>query len=189
MGDVEDPGRRPRTRWPRNAQQVTLADLAGLHPLDRRCHVRGEAGTTAPTNRVGRCLPSPDQHLVVRGHRHALTARVPVDLDQRFVHVVSERPRDRADRARVGSNLVADGDVADLLVAVSRPDERVAVQTPPARTDPDAGVAGVTDEVPGDQEVGREPHVVDDLEFVGHPLDDRRRQIVSQRLRAPSHVR
>ena len=45
--------------------------------------------------------------------------------------------------------------------------------------DPDAGVAGVLDEVPGDQEVRREAHVVDDLELVGDPLDDAVRQVVA----------
>ncbi len=40
-----------------------------------------------------------------------------------------------------------------------------------SRPDPDAGIAGVLDQVPRDEEVRREPHVVDDLEFVAEPLD------------------
>ena len=42
----------------------------------------------------------------------------------------------------------------------------------PARADPDARAAGVGDEVPDDEEVGREPHVGDDAELVVEALDD-----------------
>ena len=42
---------------------------------------------------------------------------------------------------------------------------------PTARADADAGVPGVLDQVPHDQEVRREAHVADDLELVGQALD------------------
>ncbi len=51
-----------------------------------------------------------------------------------------------------------------------------------ARPDPDAEVAGVLDEIPGDEEVRREPHVVDDLELIGDPLDRRGGEVVAPSL-------
>ena len=53
-----------------------------------------------------------------------------------------------------------------------------------ARTDADAGVLGVLDQVPHDEEVAREPHVVDDLQLVGEALDRRVGRSV-----APAHLR
>ena len=41
-----------------------------------------------------------------------------------------------------------------------------------AGPDPDVVVAGELDQVPGDQEVGREPHAVDDTELVVEPFGD-----------------
>ena len=49
---------------------------------------------------------------------------------------------------------------------------------PPARADPDAAVAGVLDEVPHHEEVGREPHLGDDAELVVDPLAGPRRGAV-----------
>ena len=48
-----------------------------------------------------------------------------------------------------------------------------------ARADANARLLGVADEVPGDQEVRGEPHVVDDFELVGDALDDAWRQVVA----------
>ena len=45
----------------------------------------------------------------------------------------------------------------------------------PAGPDADAGGPGVADEVPHDEEVGRETHLGDDTELVVEPLDHRRR--------------
>src|SRR5207248_11289857 len=40
-------------------------------------------------------------------------------------------------------------------------------------TDADTGRAGVMNQIPDDQEVGAEAHVVDDLELVAETIDDR----------------
>ena len=39
-------------------------------------------------------------------------------------------------------------------------------------TDTDSAIAGMSDEIPDDEEVGGEPHIGDDLEFIGQSFDD-----------------
>ena len=54
--------------------------------------------------------------------------------------------------------------------------EAVGNRTPGGRTtagtNPDASVAGVDDQVPGDQEVGAEPHVLDDVQLKHQTIGD-----------------
>ena len=64
---------------------------------------------------------------------------------------------------------------------------RAAGRAPPPGTHADPVVAGVLDEVPHDEEVRREPHVVDDLELVGQPLHDRVREPCAPPLPGPLH--
>ena len=78
------------------------------------------------------------------GHRHP--RRVEEPLEQQVV----------ADRVEVGD-----------AQAVGH---RTARGRAAARPHPDAPAPGVGDQVPGDEEVGGEPHAVDDLELVGQPL-------------------
>src|SRR3546814_6728645 len=59
------------------------------------------------------------------------------------------------------------------LTATRSPYPTVVRSGSPARAQPGAGVAGVLDEVPGDEEVRREPHRLDDLQLVGDALHDR----------------
>ena len=57
----------------------------------------------------------------------------------------------------------------------------------PARPHPDAALASVADQVPGDEEVGGEPHVVDDVQFVGQPLQHPVRHRIAPALHRPLH--
>src|SRR3546814_5598383 len=59
------------------------------------------------------------------------------------------------------------------LTATRSPYPTVVRSGSTARAHPDAGVAGVLDEVPGYEEVRREPHRLDDLQPVGDALHDR----------------
>ena len=63
--------------------------------------------------------------------------------------------------------VVADGvEVGDAQAVGDRAPRRAAS----ARADPDVRLAGVADQVPHDEEVRGEPHVVDDLQLEGEPL-------------------
>ena len=55
----------------------------------------------------------------------------------------------------------------------------------PAGADADVVVPGVLDQVPDDEEVRREPHVVDDLELEGDPVDDLVAELLAPALLGP----
>ena len=93
------------------------------------------------------------------GHRH--TTRVEEPLEQQVV----------LDRVEVGDPQAVR--------------HRAAGRRATARADADVGVTSVLDQVPRDQEVRREPHVVDDLELVAEPLDRIVRDLVAPALLGP----
>ncbi len=100
-------------------------------------------------------VPGVEVHVDV-GHRHA--TRVQESLEEQVV----------LDRVELG-----DPQAVRHSTSSGRP---------AARPDTDPSILGVLDEVPHDEEVAGEPHVLDDLELVGQPLDRRRRQLVAPAL-------
>ena len=94
------------------------------------------------------------------------------------VHVdVGHRHARRVEEA-LEQQVVLDGiEVGDA----QRVGHRAAGRRAAPRTHADVRLAGVADEVPHDEEVRAEPHVGDDLQLVGQPLDD----VVGHRLAPP----
>ena len=87
-----------------------------------------------------------------------LDAKVGIDIRHRDAFGVQEALEDQPELDRV--------EIGDAqAVRDHRADRRAA-----AGADRDVAVTGVLDEVPHDQEIRREPHRVDDAEFVFHPL-------------------